>query len=187
MFSSMYDDERALAHAIALIESDNQPHAIGDKSHQDGPAIGAFQIHQSAWMDISDIRAKQCLPVYPYHDAFKPRIAREYATTFIRAIVGKFRTHHGAPPSPQLIYACYSLGPSILSKIPNMQGLRRTFCDHCPSIMSYDASATKPFTSIGYSRAMATRKLATGIRYQNLIYAHHDSLKQLSIPLLWVE
>jgi hypothetical protein len=187
MHLSIHDDERALAHAIALIESDNQPNAIGDKTHPDGPAIGAFQIHQSAWMDISDMRAKLYLPVYPYHDAFKPRVAREYATTFIRAIVDKFRTSHGAPPSPQLIYACYSLGPSILAKIPRMQGLRRTFTDHCPSMVTFDTYVTKPLTSIGYSRAMASRKMATGTRYENLIYAHHDSLRQLGVPLLWLE
>ncbi len=187
MFPSMYDDERALAHAIALIESDNTPNAVGDKTHPDGPAIGAFQIHQSAWNDISDMRAKLCLPVYPYHDAFKPKVAREYATTFIRAIVASFRKHHGAPPSPQLIYACYSLGPSIIAKVPRMEGLHRTFSDHCTSLMSYKGSVTKPLTSIGYSRSMASRKMATGERYQNLIHAHHDSLRQLGIPLLWLD
>lgn len=187
MFVSMYDDERALAHAIALIESDNNPSAVGDKTHPDGPAIGAFQIHQSAWMDITDMRAKLFLPAYPYQDAYKPRIAREYATTFIRAIVASFRKHHGAPPSPQLIYACYSLGPSIIAKVPNMLGLHRSFSEHCPSLITYQGSITKPLTSIGYSRSMASRKMATGERYQNLIHAHHDSLKQLGIPLLWLE
>ncbi len=187
MHIDVYADERALAHAIALIESDNVPTAVGDKTHPDGPAIGAFQIHQSAWNDISDMRAKLRLPVHPYHDAFKPLVAREYAITFLRAVVASFRKHHGAPPSPQLLYAMYSLGPSTIAKVPNMQGLRKTFDTHSSSLMTYDKAITKPLTSIGYSRAMASRKMATGERYQNLIHAHHDSLRQLGIPLLWLD
>jgi hypothetical protein len=186
MHIDIYSDERALAHAIALIESNNVPSAIGDKTHPDGPAIGAFQIHQSAWMDISDMRAKQLLPIHPYHDAFKPHVAREYAITFLRALVASFRKHHGAPPSPQLLYACYSLGPSIIAKVPNMQGIRKTFDDYSSSLITYDRSITKPLTSVGYTRTMATRKMATGERYQNLVHAHHDSLRQLGIPLLWL-
>lgn len=187
MRSTVYTDERALAHALALIESGNEPKAKGDLKHPDGPALGAFQIHQSAWMDISEIRRRKAHSVHPYHAAYDPHISREYALTFIREIAEQFRVHHRTNPTPQLLYACYSLGPSILAKIPKMTGLRLGFSEYDSSLAmpSDPDKAYKPLTSIGYSYALAKRKMAAGERYENLIYAHHESLRSCGIPLLW--
>ncbi len=185
---TIYSDHRALAHALALIESGDDPKAKGDLNHPDGPALGAFQIHQSAWMDISDIRRSEGLPVHPYHDAYDPHVAREYATTFLLKIVSRFRVHHRAPPSPALLYACYSLGPSVLNKIGHMTDLKHVISPYEPSIVcAYsDKAPWKPLTSIGYSYALARRKMATGMRYENLLYAHHESLRSTGLPLLWL-
>lgn len=186
--NTIYQDERALAHALALIESGNEPKAKGDLSHPDGPAIGVFQLHQSAWDDISDMRRKLGLPIHPYHDAYAPHVAREYATTFLKAIISKFRVHHRAPPSPALLYACYSLGPSILNKIAHMMELKVAISPYEPAIVCpySERHPWKPLTSIGYSYALARRKMATGSRYENLVYAHHESLRSTGIPLLWI-
>jgi hypothetical protein len=185
---TVYTDQRALAHALALIESGDDPKAKGDLNHPDGPAIGAFQIHQSAWMDISDMRRRDGLPVHPYHDAYDPHIAREYATTFLMKIVSRFRVHHRAPPSPALLYACYSLGPSILNKIGHMTELKHVISPYEPAVVCpySDRAPWKPLTSIGYAYSLARRKMATGMRYENLLYAHHESLRSTGLPLLWL-
>ena len=187
MHTTIYADERALSHALALIESGNEPRARGDLTHPDGPALGAFQIHQKAWDDISAMRRSKAQCVHPYHSAYDPHIAREYALTFIREIAEQFRRHHRAKPTPQLLYACYSLGPSIPPKIKSMTSVTLTFSAYDSSLVApLDmAKSYRPLTEAGYSVPLAKRKMATGERYQNLIYAHHESLHSYGIPLLW--
>lgn len=185
MKSTVYGDDRALAHALALIESGNEPKARGDLKHPDGPALGAFQIHQSAWQDISDMRARAHNVVHPYHAAHDPHVSKEYALTFINAIVREFRTHHRAPPRPDLLYACYSLGPSVIPRIKLMTDLGPVASHYEPALTGPQSSLTGPLRSIGYSSALARRKMATGERYLNLIYAHHESLRTYGIPILW--
>lgn len=186
MKHTIYTDETALANAVALIESGNNPKARGDLKAPDGPAIGAFQIHQHAWDEISKFRELRKEEIHPWMKAYDAHIARNYATTFLREIVAKFREHYGAPPSPQLLYACYSLGPQILRKIEFMHGLALGYSPYENYIMvPMPTTPFEAFTSVGFSVTLSKRKLATGQRYQNLILAHHQSLKDTGLPILW--
>ena len=185
MILSIYQDERAILNALAMIESSNNPNARGDIHSQDGPALGLYQLHQSAWMDISDIRKKNNLPVYPYHDALVPERAQEYALTLLRAIKQQFKTYHASPPSPRLLYACYSLGPAILSKIPYMDGLYVSGCPLESSGLCTPMVDTVPLSSVGYKLAIVRRKMNVGLKFENLLYAHHISMRESGLPLLW--
>jgi hypothetical protein len=181
-----FSDVRGLMNGLAMIESGNDPKAIGDRRCLDGPAIGPYQIHQSAWDDISAMRKRLGLSVHPYHSAFDEQIARAYALTFISEIIKAFEIHFNAPPNPTLLYACYSLGPSVIPKIQRMRGLTLTSANFQPQVTAPAFRQTNtPLTSVGYSASMASRKMATGKRYTNLLDAHHQSILDTGIPLLW--
>jgi hypothetical protein len=186
MSNTYYSDDKAMTHAIALIESGDKATAKGDLLSLDGPALGAYQIHQSAWDDISKMRKELNLTVHPYHSAYDKRIAGEYALTFLNAIIRQFKTHYGAPPSPAMLYACYSLGPSILPRIAKMRGLSLSWSPYCSTMVSpIIGLESTPLYSVGYKTTLAKRKMATGNRYENLLTAHHQSLRETGIPLLW--
>lgn len=186
MSNTFYTDDKALAHALAIIESGNDSKARGDLLSPDGPALGAFQIHQKAWDDISAIRRRHAESVHPYHSALDAHIARDYALSFMSEIVYQFREHYGAPPQPRLLYACYSLGPSILPKIKDMKGITLIWSPFEANMASpHPSTQSKPLTSIGYAPAISRRKIATGVRYENLLGAHHQSLRDTGKPILW--
>ena len=184
MYLTYTNDQRGMLKALALIESNDNPNAIGDRSNPDGPALGPYQIHQHAWNEISDWRAKHGMDVRPYHTATDPQSSKYYALSFMTWIQSEFVTHHKALPSPQLLYACYSLGPSIIPKIKSMKGLTIGTAPFEP-IMLVSKAQTTPLTSVGYPYALARRKMATGQRYANLLTAHLESIRDLGIPLLW--
>ena len=185
MNNTFYTDDKAMTHAIALIESGDNTYARGDLRDPDGPALGAYQIHQHAWDTISDMRRAQNLPVHPYHSATDKHIADSYALSFTRAIIREFTKHFGAPPSPSMLYACYSLGPSILPRIIKMKGLTLAYSPYCHNMMApIVGMETTPLYSVGYSTTLSKRKMATGNRYENLLTAHHQSLRETGIPLL---
>ena len=184
MIQTIHQDHRALLGALALIESDNREDARGDLKAPDGPALGLYQIHQSAWDDISVMRKRANMKVYPYHDALKAKPAGEYAYTLLAAITLQFQLYHSAPPSPRLLYACYSLGPSIIKKIPYMDGLELMYSPFEPNGMCA-ANDVTPLTSVGYKVRLSKRKLADGERFENILLAHHISLRESGMPLLW--
>ena len=187
MISTIYEDERALLTALSIIESNEDTNARGDISSPDGPALGCYQIHQHAWDEISKIRASIGQPIYPYHDALIELRARSYATTFLRTIISRFKVHHQAPPSLPLLYACYSLGPACLPKIPYMTDMVASYSPFEPIIIGATSAslAHRPLTSVGYTYKLSKRKISVGQRFENLIYAHHASLREVGIPLLW--
>ena len=67
-----------------------------------------------------------------------------------------------------------------------MKGLTLTSANFQPQVTAPAFRQTNiPLTSIGYSASMASRKMATGKRYMNLLDAHHQSILDTGIPLLW--
>lgn len=182
---TLYSDNRALMNALALIESGNDNSKVGDRSNPDGPAIGIMQIHQHAWDEISELRRKEGSPIHPYQSARIDSIAKAYATTFTQAILDEFKRHHKGRPSPQILYACYSLGPAILPRIKSMTGLVPEFSPFEPTLLVTSGKPYLLLSGIGYSTYLSSRKMAAGERYQNLLYAHHLSLRTLGIPTLW--
>lgn len=67
-----------------------------------------------------------------------------------------------------------------------MKGLNLTKGGFQPSMVSPAYRQTNiPLTSVGYSASLASRKMATGKRYMNLLDAHHQSIRDTGIPLLW--
>ena len=167
----IYDDRRALTSALSLIESGDDDLAVGDRRSADGPALGRFQMHQSAWDDITAMRAKEGRAGFTYHSAYNRHAAEEYAYYLLNAINAEFIRHHRH---------------SIIAKIPRMRGLKAFQ-------MPYDAIMlipdwTKPnlfLTSIGYTSYMAKRKIEVGTRYSNLLFDHTNSIRLYGRPTLY--
>ena len=158
-------DKHILLGGISMIESGNNDLAVGDRRNQDGPALGRFQIHQSAWTDISKLRKAKCEPVYPYHDAYKRTSAESYASTLVDAITDEFIKYHGCRPAPALLYVCYSLGPSIIPKIQCMVGIRPV--GYAPYRLLVCSSVEATLWGLGYSTSLSRRKAIQGKRYED--------------------
>lgn len=100
-------DLETLLDAIAEIESQNRPDAIGDK----GRAIGAYQIHRAYWKDGTRILGMD----WSYREAFDPKKARRVARAYLlhygkgRSLMDMARIHNGGPKgykkASTLIYA----------------------------------------------------------------------------------
>lgn len=182
----IYDDRRALTSALSLIESGDDDLAVGDRRDPDGPALGRFQIHQSAWADITAMRIKEGRAGFTYHSAYNRHAAEEYAYYLLNAINAEFIRHHRHSPHPSVLYACYSLGPSIIAKIPRMRGLKAFQMPHDAIMLIPDW--TKPYsflTSVGYTSYMAKRKMEAGVRYSNLLFDHTNSIRLYGRPTLY--
>lgn len=182
----IYDDRRALTSALSLIESNDNDLAIGDRRSLDGPAIGRFQIHQSAWEDITAMRAKEGRAGFTYHSAHNRYAAEEYAYYLLNAINAEFIRHHRHSPHPSVLYACWSLGPSIIPKIKLMRNLTPYQMPHDAIMLIPDM--TKPYsflTGLGYTYRLSKRKVDTGIRYANLLFDHTKSIRLYGRPTLY--
>ena len=175
-------DKHILLGGISIIESGNNDLAVGDRKHQDGPALGRFQIHQSAWTDISKMRAIKGQATFPYHKAYDPVIAESYATTLVDAIIEQFTKYYGHKPSPAMLYACYSLGPSVTHKIPVMSGTKSYGIGPDKLVIASSMEAT--LWGLGYSTSLSRRKAKQAQKYENLIIAHYLSVRDLGIPLI---
>ena len=60
---------------LALLESGNNPNAIGDG----GKSRGLFQMKLEAWLEVSEYFQSIGLTVHPFSQAFNPVVSRQYA------------------------------------------------------------------------------------------------------------
>jgi len=91
-----------LLYAIALVESGNNPHAIGD----DGKAFGAYQIHVAYVQDASEFAKVQ----WTHNHAFHCQIAED----IIRAYMSRYATPEriGRPVTAEDIARIHNGGPN---------------------------------------------------------------------------
>lgn len=99
-------DYDKLADAVAIVESNNNPAAVGDG----GRARGAYQMWEIAWTQASKARRLAGKKVYPYayaHDAF---VSRQYAVSYLQWCGSTLEKRLGRPAAFWEIYACYARG-----------------------------------------------------------------------------
>lgn len=99
--------------AVAQIESNGRPGAVGDR----GAARGEFQFHKEAWADCSKIRRKAKLPIYPYSAATDRAKAREYARTWLTWIQAELSARIGRKALAHETWLAFNLGMSGFAKI----------------------------------------------------------------------
>ena len=88
-------DVERLLDAIAAVESNRNPHAIGDR----GRAVGVYQIHKLYWQDGTRILGVD----WGYEEAKDPVKARQVVRAYLlhygrgRSLLDKARIHNGGP------------------------------------------------------------------------------------------
>jgi len=89
------DDIERLLDAIARIESQCDPNAVGD----DGRALGAYQIHRVYWEDGTELLGVD----WPHRDATDPKKARRVVKAYLlhygkgKSLIEMARIHNGGP------------------------------------------------------------------------------------------
>jgi hypothetical protein len=101
---------------VAIIESNNNPNAIGDN----GNAIGAYQMHKDAYLDaVAWCRVKHPL-VYELltlqkmlkdhkKSCLDPFTSRLLATCYVEMIIDRL-TDNKQKVTPMTVYMCYNMG-----------------------------------------------------------------------------
>ncbi len=89
------NDLEFLLDAIAHVESNNNPDAVGDN----GRALGAYQIHRRYWQDGTRILGVE----WKYREARDPHKARQIVRAYLRhygkgkGLLDMARIHNGGP------------------------------------------------------------------------------------------
>ena len=97
---------QAMLDKVITIESSGNPSARGDK----GAGLGLAQFHYPAWQDTSTWRAKQGLPVFPYHKALDGAVARDYLHSWLSINAARFKAATGRVATLVDLYAIHNLG-----------------------------------------------------------------------------
>jgi len=92
--------------AIAQIESCGGRYLVGDG----GRAHGSWQMHASAWHDVTEFRKRRGNPVWSFLRAHEDEVARLYARDYLTIIEAQLRNALGRDPSAEMIYAAYNMG-----------------------------------------------------------------------------
>jgi hypothetical protein len=97
----------ALLKAVRQVESNNGQKLYGDH----GNSLGAFQMSEAAWLDVSAWRRERGLKVYSYAgNVMHSYINRAYAADYLAMIHGELSRKLRRTPSPSEIYAAYNMG-----------------------------------------------------------------------------
>jgi len=95
----------AFMDAVALVESGNNPKALGD----DGKAAGAWQMHQAAIIDSNEWLAKNGLPVQRREDFKNIEVQRMLAYAYFH-LCRERMLEAGHKPDFGDVYLCFAMG-----------------------------------------------------------------------------
>jgi len=92
-------------HAVALVESGNNPKALGDN----GKAAGAWQMHEAAILDANEWLAKNAMPVQRREDFKNIEVQRMLAYAYFH-LCRERMLEAGHKPDFGDIYLCFAMG-----------------------------------------------------------------------------
>jgi hypothetical protein len=92
--------------AIAIVESGEDPRAIGDS----GKALGAWQMHPKAWEDANAFRKAQGLPALSRAKWMSPGVQEDMAKAFLSVIQTRLARAGVVRPTPGQIALCWNMG-----------------------------------------------------------------------------
>ena len=106
-FAAEWRPSDALLQAVREVESNNGRILYGDS----GRSLGAFQMSQAAWLDVSAYRKARGLKVYSYNGhALHSYISRAYAADYLAMIHSELTRKLRRSPTVGEIYAAYNMG-----------------------------------------------------------------------------
>lgn len=100
--------------AVQHIESGFNSRA--DVEGDGGRAAGVFQFWRSAWDDCSKVRKARGEKTHPYSKAKDPKVAREYARTWLSYLRVRLAYEYGRIPNVGEVWLAYNLGMKGFSK-----------------------------------------------------------------------
>jgi len=105
-------DMHALADAVAIAESNNNPQAVGDS----GKARGAYQMWKIAWDQANKVRKTEGMKQYPWSYAHDAYVSKQYALDYLRWCASVLEAKLGRKPVYWEIYAAYARGPGSFAE-----------------------------------------------------------------------
>lgn len=109
LFAEIQD---CIVDAVGFAESRNTPGSVGDN----GSALSAFQIWQSAWDDANTYRIEQGLRPISRSRWTDHSLAREICRSYLALIQARL-IKAGVKPTPDRLYLCYTMGYAGAKKI----------------------------------------------------------------------
>ena len=94
-----------LTTAVAHVESGMDHAAVGDNAR----ALGAWQMHASAWQDANTWRKAKGLKTYSRSNWRNPVISRTMAKAYLEFIAARL-SKYGHVVTPETIYLAYTVG-----------------------------------------------------------------------------
>jgi hypothetical protein len=111
-YAHAYDDV-ALLSAIGLVETGQNYKAIGDN----GKALGAYQLHRSAWVDGCTQLMREGKEAYAYSEWNDADKQDTVALALIRSLRARLASKGITNPTPEQIALCWNMGFTAASRI----------------------------------------------------------------------
>ena len=106
-------DDVALLSAIGLVETGQNYKAVGDS----GKALGAYQLHRSAWVDGCTQLLREGKEAYAYSEWTDSDKQDTVALALIRSIRDRLAFKGIKNPTPEQIALCWNMGFTAASRI----------------------------------------------------------------------
>ena len=106
-------DDVAIASAIAQVETGEDYTAIGDR----GKAVGAYQMHRSAWIDGCTQLMREGKQVFSYDQWKNPEVQDFVALALLRSLRGRLASKGIKDPTPEQLALCWNMGFTAASRI----------------------------------------------------------------------
>ena len=127
-----------ILNAIGMVESGNNPRAVGDH----GKAYGAYQMHYIAWVDANMQLMREGKDTYSFSEWRKPMVQDIVGLAYIRSIRSKLKSAGISNPTCNQIALCWNLGFTKAHRI-NFNSLLTT-SDYAERVQNiYNQNKTK--------------------------------------------
>jgi hypothetical protein len=111
-YAHAIDDVAVLA-AIGQVETGQNYSAVGDN----GKALGAYQLHRSAWIDGSTQLLREGKKAISYDDWKYATNQDIVALALLRSLRGRLASKGITDPTPEQIALCWNMGFTAASRI----------------------------------------------------------------------
>jgi hypothetical protein len=111
-YAHAIDDVAVLA-AIGQVETGQDYSAVGDN----GKALGAYQLHRSAWIDGSTQLLREGKKAISYDDWKYPTNQDTIALALLRSLRGRLASKGITDPTPEQLALCWNMGFTAASRI----------------------------------------------------------------------
>jgi hypothetical protein len=103
---SRASEDAKLLEAVALVETGNDPYAVGDR----GRSLGKYQMGERAWAEANDWLRHNNKPTIPRSEWGNPKAQDKIASAFLRVCRDRFARYGVPSPTPAQLATVWNLG-----------------------------------------------------------------------------